>query len=81
MEIIKQVIGRRNMERLNPLDWFMVLLVLVGGGCWLASGLFQLNVVKLVTLNIEWLGRAFYVAVGLAAHYIALMAFRLNKAK
>jgi uncharacterized membrane protein YuzA (DUF378 family) len=67
------------MERVNPLDWFMVLLVLLGGGSWLAAGLFQLNLVKLVTFNVEWLARAFYVAVGIAAHYMVYMAYKLNR--
>ena len=68
------------MERVNPLDWMMVLLVLLGGGCWLTAGLFQLNLVKLIFLDIEWLGRTFYVVVGIAAHYMVYLAFKLNRA-
>lgn len=68
-------------DRLNALDWLMVLLVLLGGGAWLAAGLWQLNLVKLITLNEEWLARTIMVIVGIAAHYIVYMAIRLNKAK
>jgi len=68
-------------DRLNALDWLMVFLVLLGGGAWLAAGLWQLNLVKLIFFNEEWLARTFMVIVGLAAHYIVFMAIRLNKAK
>lgn len=69
------------MNRLNALDWMMVLLVLLGGGAWLAAGLFQLNLVKLIFFNEEWLARTFMVVVGIAAHYIVFMALRLNKVR
>lgn len=68
------------MERVNALDWFMVLLVLLGGGVWLTAGLFQLNLVKLIFFDIEWMGRLFYVAVGIAAHYMVYLTFKLNRA-
>lgn len=67
------------MDRVTPLDWLMVLLVFFGGGCWLVAGLFQLNLVKLLTFNTAWLGRSFYVVVGLAAIYMVWMAIRLNR--
>lgn len=67
------------MAKVNPLDWFMILLVVIGGGCWLAAGLFNLNLIKLFTFNMEWLGRLFYVAVGIAAHYLIYFAIRVSK--
>lgn len=69
------------MDRLNALDWLMVLLVVLGGGAWLAAGLWQLNLVTLIFMEVEWLARAFMVVVGIAAHYMIYLAIKCNKAK
>lgn len=58
------------MQKLNPVDWIAIVLVIVGGLNWGLVGLFQFDLVEFLLGSIAVLQRLVYVVVGLAALYM-----------
>lgn len=53
----------------NFLDWFALILVVIGAVNWGLVGAFNFNLVEFITLNISWLSRTIYILVGIAGLY------------
>jgi uncharacterized membrane protein YuzA (DUF378 family) len=69
------------MTRLNILDWFCLILVIVGGLNWLGVGIFSKDLVGLALGQESVIARLVYILVGLATIWILILSGRLRKAK
>jgi uncharacterized protein len=58
------------MQKLNALDWIVVILVVVGGLNWGLVGLFGFNLVDTIFRSVPIIARIVYDIVGLAALYM-----------
>lgn len=66
------------MVRLNILDWLVLLVVMLGALNWGLIGLLDINVVKEIFSNNPDAERTVYIIQGLAAFYMAYIAFKLT---
>jgi len=67
------------MNKLNGLDWLVLVLVIVGGLNWGLIGLFDFNLVKFIFGDMSALSRIIYTLVGISAIYLALISNKLTK--
>lgn len=65
------------MQRLNGLDWFCLVLTIIGGINWGLIGFFNYDLVD--SLFAGTIARVIYGAVGLSALYLAFMSPALAK--
>jgi uncharacterized membrane protein YuzA (DUF378 family) len=67
------------MNKLNALDWIVLILVVVGGLNWGLVGLFKFDLVATIFGDMSLLSRIVYSFVGLAAIYLAILFPKLGK--
>jgi len=67
------------MNKLNALDWIVLILVVVGGLNWGLVGLFKFDLVATIFGDMSLLSRIVYSLVGLAAIYLAILFPKLGK--
>lgn len=66
------------MCKIGILDKLSFLLVLIGSLNWGTIGLFNLNIAKLISMNIPIIERLIYIAVFLGALDLFSLLFRCN---
>ncbi|ABR33402.1 MULTISPECIES: DUF378 domain-containing protein [Clostridium] len=66
------------MCKIGILDKLSFLLVLIGSLNWGTIGLFNLNIAKLISMNIPIIERFIYIAVFLGALDLVSLLFRCN---
>ena len=64
--------------RMNVIDWFSMVLVIVGAVNWGLVGLFRFNLVNALFGGIPVLESAVYVIVGLAGLYLIYTGVKLT---
>lgn len=67
------------MNKLKGLDWFALLLVIVGGLNWGLVGLFDFDLVTYIFGAMSAISRAVYIIVGLAALYLLFLCPKFTK--
>jgi uncharacterized protein len=67
------------MNKLNSFDWGVLVLLIVGGLNWGLVGAFNFNLVTTLFGTVSVVTTVIYVAVGLAAIYLALISWKLGK--
>lgn len=67
------------MTNFNVLDWVAFILVVVGGLNWGLVGLLNLNLVEMLFGFMPLLVKVIYIAVGLSALYLILVAAKVIK--
>lgn len=65
--------------RLNGLDWFAYVLVIVGGLNWGLVGAFDFNLVDTIFGDDSALASIVYILVGLSALYLLYTASKVGK--
>lgn len=68
-----------NMEKLNILDWVVVVLTLIGGINWGLVGLFGFDLVEFIFGSMTIWSRLVYILVGLSALYMISLVPRFNR--
>ena len=66
------------MYKLNILDKFSTILVLIGALNWGAIGLLNFNVIKLVSAGIPIFQRIIYILIFISALNLISLIFRCN---
>jgi len=66
------------MVKLNILDWLALLIVVLGALNWGFIGMLDINVVKEIFSTNPEAERTVYIIQGLAAFYMAYVAFKLT---
>ena len=65
---------------MNPIDWIVFVLVVIGGLNWGLVGLFKFNLVEALFSANSTLSMIVYVLVGLAAlYYLIMTLMKMNK--
>jgi len=67
------------MQKLNMVDWFALVLVLVGALNWGLVGILEFDLVATLFDEMSLLTRIIYSLVGISALYVAAIATSLNK--
>ncbi len=67
------------MNRLNAMDWIVIVLVIIGGLNWGLVGVFQWNLVEKIFGNWPVLVRIVYDLVGLSAIYMIFTSAKMSK--
>lgn len=67
------------MNKLNTLDWLAYILVIVGGLNWALVGLLKFDLVAAIFGDMSILSRIVYIAVGISAVYLLIIAGKLTK--
>ena len=67
------------MNKLNSFDWSVLVLLIIGGLNWGLVGAFNFNLVTTLFGTVSVVTTVIYVAVGLAAIYLALISWKLTK--
>lgn len=67
------------MKKLNGLDWFALVLLIIGGLNWGIIGLFNFNVVGMIFGDASAISRIIYVIVGLSAIYVAFLPSMMSE--
>jgi uncharacterized membrane protein YuzA (DUF378 family) len=67
------------MNKLNTLDWIVVILLVVGGINWLLVGLFSFDLVAYIFGYMTTVARIVYVLIGLSAIYTLFIAGKFKK--
>jgi uncharacterized protein len=57
------------MRKMNPIDWIMIVLLVVGGLNWGLVGIFNFDLVAKIFGDASAMARIVYSLVGLAAVY------------
>jgi len=70
---------RRQVNKLNVLDWIALILVVVGALNWGLVGFFGWNLVSAIFGDMSALSRVVYALVGLAAIYTVFILPKLGK--
>ncbi len=68
------------MIRLNPIEWFMIALVIIGDLNWGFVGLFKWSFIDAIFGELSVGTRLCYIAISLAALWLLIVAVRLRKA-
>ena len=63
-----------NMNKMSPLDWIALVLVLIGALNWGLIGIFNFNLVSTLFGDMSTLSRTVYIVVGVSAVYVAGMS-------
>lgn len=67
------------MKKLSTIDWVAFVLVIVGALNWGLVGFFKFDLVATILGDMTFLARIVYSLVGLAAVYVAILVFKINK--
>ncbi|MFC1756752.1 DUF378 domain-containing protein [Patescibacteria group bacterium] len=67
------------MNKLNVLDWILLILVVIGGLNWGLVGIFNFDLVATIFGDMSILSRIVYTLVGLSAIYILIISGKLSK--
>lgn len=67
------------MNKLNPVDWLALVLVIVGGLNWGLVGILNFDLVATIFGDMSALSRIVYSLVGLSAIYLAATSMKLTK--
>lgn len=67
------------MQKLSPLDWVALVLVLVGALNWGLVGFFSFDLVASIFGDMSVISRIVYALVGLSALYVAAISPRLGR--
>jgi hypothetical protein len=57
------------MNKMNPIDWLAMILIIVGGLNWGLVGIFDFDLVAAIFGDMSALARVVYALVGIAAAY------------
>jgi len=60
----------------SVLDWIALILLIIGGVNWGLVGALETNLVDKIFGSIEWLAKAVYILVGVAALYSIYYLFK-----
>lgn len=71
--------NKKIMDKLNTLDWTVLVLVVVGGLNWALVGLFDFDLVAAIFGDMSVLSRIVYILVGLSAVYVLALFGKLAK--
>lgn len=66
------------MCKLNIFDKFSFLLIFIGSLNWGTIGLFDLNLVNVISLNSSLIERVIYILIFFAALNLVILLFRCN---
>jgi uncharacterized membrane protein YuzA (DUF378 family) len=61
------------MFRLNTIDWFALILLIIGGINWGLVGAFDFNLVSAIFGDFTFLTRLIYILVGLSGIYMLIV--------
>jgi len=67
------------MNKLQPLDWVALTLVIIGALNWGLVGAFSFDLVATILGDMSLLSRVVYGLVGLSAVYVIVIAASLRK--
>jgi uncharacterized membrane protein YuzA (DUF378 family) len=67
------------MNKLNPVDWIALILVIVGGLNWGLVGIFSFDLVAAIFGEMSAVARVIYTLVGLSALYVLISLGKLGK--
>jgi uncharacterized membrane protein YuzA (DUF378 family) len=67
------------MNRLNAMDWIVMILVIIGGLNWGLVGFFQFDLVEKILGSWPILVRIVYDLVGLSAVYMIFTSTKLSQ--
>lgn len=67
------------MNKLNVLDWIVLILVIIGGLNWGLVGFFKFDLVAAIFGDMSTLSRIIYGLVGIAALYLAVISPKICK--
>lgn len=67
------------MNKLNTLDWIVLILLIVGGLNWALVGLFSFDLVATIFGVLSILSRIIYILVGISAIYLLFSIGKLAK--
>lgn len=67
------------MNKLNPLDWIALILVIVGGLNWGLVGALDFDLVKTIFGDMSMISRIVYILVGVSAIYLLAISMKLSK--
>ena len=67
------------MNKLNILDWIVLILVVVGGLNWGLVGILEFDLVATIFGDMSAISRVVYTLVGVAAIYTIYLATRVGK--
>ncbi len=67
------------MNKLNTLDWIVLILIIIGGLNWLLVGIFSFNLVSAIFGEMSIVSRIVYILVGLSAIYAIFLLGKLQK--
>ena len=67
------------MNKLNPVDWIALILVIVGGLNWALVGILNFDLVATIFGDMSILSRIVYTLVGLSAVYLLVISGKLTK--
>lgn len=68
------------MMKMNPMDWIVMILIIVGGLNWGLVGFFDYNLVSSIFGDGSTLSKVVYDLVGLAALWSLARAFMMKPA-
>lgn len=66
------------IRHLNIYDWISIILLIIGGLNWGAIAL-NVNLVRTIVHNIEWLERLIYILVGLSSIWVIIFLAKGEK--
>lgn len=69
------------MDKLNSLDWLVLILVIVGGLNWGLVGLFNFDLVAAILGAGTIWSKIVYILIGLSALYLLVTSLKLGKKK
>ncbi len=67
------------MNKLNSIEWLVLVLVIVGGLNWGLVGLLNFDLVATILGKMSLLSRIVYTLVGVSAIYVLVIANQLGK--
>ena len=70
---------KKNMKKLNALDWTALILVVVGGLNWGLVGLLNFDLVATIFGDMSMLSRIVYSLVGFSAVYVVVAMPNLRR--
>lgn len=65
-------------KRMNILDWITLWLLTIGGINWGLVGLFNFDLVQLISFGVSWLPKVIYSVVGLSAVYVIIRLYMIK---
>jgi len=65
------------MNKINSMDWLVIILVIIGGLNWGLIGFFNFDLVAAIFGTMSALSRIIYALVGLSAVYLTYTSSKL----